>query len=182
MKLETLNPKHIKAINYRNFDAQYIYHTNIRTAANTRDFNCMGYALGIEDWLAPPDMQRFENIFYDDEHYEDEEYDENKHPKYGVNYALTARIIAKELAYEYNLKPVERKDMVRGREYIAFRMGPNDFHFILRHKNGTWTHKMGNYPIHKIQEFLVFSQKWGDDRTFYDSPIYLFEKPLNHNQ
>lgn len=181
MKLETLNLKHIKAINYRNFDAQYIYRTNIRTATNTREFNCMGYALGSEEWLLPNDMERFENIFYDDEHYEDEEYDENKHPKYGVNYALTASIIAKELAYEYNLKPVERKDMVRGREYIAFRMGPNDFHFILRHKNGTWTHKMGNYPIHKIQEFLVFSNKWGS-KPFYDSPIYLFEKPSNHNR
>jgi hypothetical protein len=67
--------------------------------------------------------------------------------------------------------------MVRGKEYIAFRMGPNDFHFLLRHRNGYWTGKMGSSPIRRIRKSQVFAPQWGTGPDRYDTPIYLFEKP-----
>lgn len=152
----------------RNFD--YLLEEFYR---ETRSYNCMGYALGIKKWLRPDALLDFRNSDPEDEY--DYEYDDEVETY--TDYISGAIAVVEELVDTYKLKPVQRKDMVRGKEYVAFRMGPNDFHFLLRHKNGYWTGKMGSAPIRRIRKSQVFAPQWGTGPDRYDTPIYLFEKP-----
>lgn len=140
-----------------------------------RSYNCMGYALGIKEWLRPEVLDCFRNSDPEDEYYYEYDYDDEIETY--TDYISGAIAVVEELVDTYKLKPVQRKDMVRGKEYIAFRMGPNDFHFLLRHRNGYWTGKMGSAPIRRIRKSQVFAPQWGTGPDRYDTPIYLFEKP-----
>jgi hypothetical protein len=114
--------------------------------SNYRKANCMGYALGVNDWL----------YFYD----------------------ITYKDAVKVLSKHYNLEPVEKKDMVLGKEYIAYRWGKesnSDFHFMKRGKKGHWRHKIGSLPIEAISQKKVFSPAWVTQWHSYDSKIYLYE-------
>lgn len=170
MKQERLKLNRIRAINYRNFDTEYVWNVKVRSKKPFRRYNCMAYALGQDYWMLPA-IDNSANLDEDD--YDDE------NDYYADDYDRRAFLIAKELEEVHKLIPIDRKDMVRGKEYVAMRTGPDDFHFILRDKSGRWSHKMGNYPVQYIKEFLVLnSAYWGDpDQTYYDSDIYLFEKP-----
>ncbi len=75
-----------------------------------------------------------------------------------------------------NLCPVSKDEMVLGKEYIAFRYGREDFHFMKRGKKGHWTHKPGCYPVETISTKDVFAAEWSnEDGDIYNSRIYLFE-------
>lgn len=76
---------------------------------------------------------------------------------------------------EYNLKPVSRKDVVLGKEYIAFRYCGHDFHFMRRNKQGYWRHKMGGTPVKAISTKKVFAESWYHPDGDYNSKLYLFE-------
>lgn len=115
---------------------------------NYRKANCMAYALDINRWLHPRGW----------------DYDYEVMPQF--------------LAKDYNLKLVEKKDMVLGKEYIAFRWGKerdNDFHFMKRGKQGHWRHKVGSTPVKVISQKEVFSPAWVTNWHSYDSKIYLYE-------
>ena len=117
--------------------------------ARYRKANCMGYALGKNKWLHPEKFFR-------------------------GNYNNVPELLARK----YSLKPVEKKDMVLGKEYIAFRWGnqkENDFHFMKRGKKGHWRHKLGSLPIEVISQKKVFSAAWVTRWHSYDSKIYLYE-------
>jgi len=73
-----------------------------------------------------------------------------------------------------NWKLVERKDMVLGKEYVAYRYGPDDFHFMRRNKLGYWRHKMGSSPVKAISTKEVFAKVWVFSLV-YNSKLYLFE-------
>lgn len=72
-----------------------------------------------------------------------------------------------------NLKMVSRKDMVLGKEYIAYRFGKHDFHFMKRGKKGHWRHKMGSSDVESISAREVFAESWCCGK--YNSKLYLFE-------
>lgn len=74
-----------------------------------------------------------------------------------------------------NFYLIDKKDMVLGKEYIAYRFGADDFHFMRRGKNGHWRHKMGTRPVVSISRKEVFSKYWDSGDNIYNSKLYLFE-------
>lgn len=112
----------------------------------TEKANCYGYATNTPAWL----------LFDAD----------NSWGKEGVE----------ELMFYYpHWKLVERKDMVLGKEYVAYRFGKGDFHFMFRNKKGYWRHKMGANPVMAISTKIVFGTAWYFGGAFYNSKLYLFE-------
>lgn len=121
--------------------------------------NCMAYALNRKTWMLPRGWHQFT---------ESQDYEAEWN-------------MIENLQSMFNLKLIERKDMVLGKEYIAFRYEQDhfngeigDFHFIKRHKTGHWTHKAGRSPVKGISEKVVFADAW---RLYnnYNSDLYLFE-------
>ena len=123
-----------------------------------RKINCMGYALNRSRWMEPRDYEGFAEGLID-------EYE-----------------IILGLEKQFRMKQVSRDQMVRGKEYVAFRYErfgdadcPGDFHFMKRHKTGHWTHKLGGTGIYGIGERKVFSPLWKNGPYTYDSEMILFE-------
>lgn len=134
-----------------------------------RSYNCMAYALGRKHWMLPKEFDAFAQGYLDEDTM--------------VGYLIE----------QFNLKPVLRHQMVRGKEYVAFRyeteveiedpdyedeityQPAGDFHFMKRHKTGHWTHKRGSLDIEGISERMVFSDVWQNGCYNYDSHLYLFE-------
>ena len=115
---------------------------------NYRKANCYGYAFGKNRWFLIECFRR-----------------------YSRNYEKCVE----ELEERYNLKRVRRQDMVLGKEYIAFRVGLKDYHFMKRGKKGHWRHKQGRWQIQPISEKEVFAPQWFCEDLIYDSKIYLYE-------
>ncbi len=75
-----------------------------------------------------------------------------------------------------NLRLVSREDLVLGKEYIAYRYGNRDFHFMKRNKMGYWRHKMGCCPVEAISTKFVLGKEWVfRGGNVYNSKLYLFE-------
>lgn len=73
---------------------------------------------------------------------------------------------------------VDRKDMVLGKSYVAFRYGYFDFHFMFRDHKGHWTHKQGSQLVRAISQKEVFANHWTNPGgALYTSKVYLFEVP-----
>jgi hypothetical protein len=73
---------------------------------------------------------------------------------------------------------VERKNMVLGKSYVAFRYGYHDFHFMFRDHKGHWTHKQGGQRVQAISQKEVFANSWANPGgALYTSKVYLFEVP-----
>lgn len=77
------------------------------------------------------------------------------------------------LEEKYGWKPVEEKDMVLGKRYVAFRYGADDYHFLVRHPNGHWSHKQGGLPPEAISEKVALRKAWR--YGYYNYRLYLFE-------
>lgn len=123
--------------------------------------NCMGYALNRKQWMLPIGWDEFADGWESED-----------------------RVIG-QLMNQFKLKLVSRHEMVRGKEYVAFRYEIiddedgeaviDDFHFIKRHKTGHWTHKPGSLPVEGIAQKDVFGEVWLNGNYEYNSEIYLFE-------
>lgn len=111
----------------------------------TRDSNCYGYATNTPKWL-----------LLDDRNYREK----------AVNTLLCANP---------TWKLVSRKDMVLGKEYVAFRYCSTDYHFMKRNKDGFWRHKMGAQPVQAVSTKFVFGKSWDVGHRTYNSKLYLFE-------
>lgn len=112
-----------------------------------RHNNCFGYAVDIKEWLLPSN---------DDSGYWQD--------------------MVHELQSDYGLKLVEKSEMVLGKEYVAYRYGSRDFHFMKRDAKGHWRHKMGGRYAQPISQKEVFKKSWYFGGAFYNSKLYLFEK------
>lgn len=109
--------------------------------------NCMGYALNKNRWMKIPNW-------------------ENR----------TTLDIALWLEKQFNLKMVNRSQMVLGKEYIVFRRSQQDFHFMRRSKEGHWRHKPGGNYVRPISEKEVFASQWvSNPWLYYNSTPYIFE-------
>jgi hypothetical protein len=108
--------------------------------------NCMGYALGINQWMRVPNWRN-----------------------------QTALESAQWLAKTYKLKLVSRSEMELGKEYIVFRMSSQDFHFIRRDSQGNWRHKPGAMLVRPMSEKQVFADYWQLGSTYYNSVPFIFE-------
>ena len=74
-------------------------------------------------------------------------------------------------------RAVEKKDMVLGKSYVAFRYGYHDFHFMFRDHKGHWTHKQGGQRVAAISQKDVLHKFWPGHHTLYTSKVYLYEVP-----
>lgn len=138
---------------------------NYRNIKNTyyRSYNCGGYALGTFDWYAPyaddDDSVSYRNWNNDNivDILEDM-----------VNFILN------EFG-DYIRQINDLTELEKDENAVAFRIGDDDFHFMLRHSNGHWSHKRGNQHIEKIRKKDVFSPEWinGISITYF-STIVLF--------
>lgn len=83
-------------------------------------------------------------------------------------------IIEELLERNPNWRPVTKSDLVLGKEYVAFRYGQDDFHFMRRTKTGHWRHKCGSGMVKSVSQKEVFDREWIYAAT-YNSKLYLFE-------
>lgn len=121
-------------------------------------YNCFGYAMNYFDWL---DLDSF---WYNDE----EDYEE---------LSDIFEECCQELERRFELRRVwDPETRVGANEYlIAFRIGFDDFHFVRRLSDGTWSHKPGHNHIRHMSEEELLSDCWGDyDTCKYVSDIGYF--------
>jgi hypothetical protein len=71
---------------------------------------------------------------------------------------------------------VSKESMVLGKEYVAYRYGNRDFHFMYRNEKGMWRHKPGGTRVRSISQKDVFASMWkGGPFNVYTSKVWLFE-------
>ena len=139
-----------------------------RNVHNTyvRDYNCMGYALDTYSWLIAYMEDGTDAFDFFD----------------GVKKEEQEKVLvscAKYLLNNFSLIPITRKQAYNThdrKQIIAFRISAFDFHFMVRRKNGSWYHKMGNQNIRRIKKEEVFADIWKNGWDIYDSEILFFEK------
>lgn len=143
-----------------NFDAthpDFFNREHKRNRFNTHywDYNCGGYALGIYVWY------QFEDYF-------------NSLRAVGVE-EMTHLCVDAILCDFPALRVInDLNELQKNERAIAFRICEKDFHFMMRHKNGHWSHKPGRMPIRSIAKVEVFNPKgWELSRT-YNGPLVLF--------
>lgn len=125
------------------------------------DYNCMGYALGVYDWL---EIDAFMWLDEDEQDYE----------------ALQDNFEAccDELVREHQLiriyDPSHVVSLAKDSHLIAFRIGFDDFHFARLNSDGVWTHKPGGSQIRELTP-EEFNQAWCPHRSCpYISDIAYF--------
>ena len=113
---------------------------NIRNT-DREEYNCGGYALGCYSWYCPfaHQVRDFEK---------------------NVNQILkdfsNARLID------------DIQDLMPNEYMVAFRLSPDDFHFMKRSKNGVWREKRGSQSeIRIVPKSVVFGEVWSPHR--YDN-------------
>ena len=143
-----------------NFDAthpDFFNREHKRNRFNTDrwDYNCGGYALGIYVWY------QFEN--YLDTVWE-------------VGVEEMTRLCVDAILRDFPTLRVinDLRELQKNERAIAFRICEKDFHFIMRHKNGHWSHKPGRTFIRSITKAEVFNPKGWELSRVYDGPLVLF--------
>ena len=74
-----------------------------------------------------------------------------------------------ELIWKYNLRRLSssQEQLKTNERMIAFRIGADDFHFVRKNSDGTWTHKPGQNYIRKMSEEELLSDAWSEDTRIY---------------
>lgn len=137
------------------------------------EYNCMGYALGIFDWL---DCDTFRYILEDCE-MNNRSFD----PADPTNEEMEllnemAADVAFEVRERFNLRVIDRPAEARSTErVIAMRCSFGDFHFARLNSDGLWTHKPGGNDIRIMTEKELYSWGWCKHRYDpYISDIHFF--------
>lgn len=139
---------------------------NHRTSKNTpyQAYNCYGYAFGTYLW---EDFFDFQEMVGDCEF--DDELDEL------LDYLANESVLTTFPDYCI----IDKDEVDRHKEVVAMRLGYNDFHFMVKHKNGQWYEKRGaTANIHRVPRRVVFSDSWGSGCAFgnYTSKIIFFAR------
>lgn len=143
-----------------NFDAthpDFFNREHKRNRFNTHcwDYNCGGYALGIYVW--------YQFNYYFDAVLE-----------FGIE-EMTHLCVNAILCDFPTLRVInDLHELQKNERAIAFRICEYDFHFMMRHKNGHWSHKPGRTPIRSITKAEVFNPKGWELSHTYDGPLVLF--------
>ena len=141
------------------------YNTLYKDLPNKANYNCYAYSLGITNRRINPGHFSGKSLSLNID-------------------ILKDNVLAdlKELGYKKKIvgqkyKPSRRETM------IALRTGPNDYHFMLRMSDGSWTHKPGRTAILKLKgnpwDYPVWNSEYYDDggwatnkTLYYNSKIY----------
>lgn len=142
-----------------NFDATYpdffnLEHKRNRFNTSLRNYNCGGYALGIYVWY------QFEDYF---------------DTVWEVGVEEMTRLCVNAILHDFPTMRVinDLHELQKNERAIAFRICENDFHFMMRHKNGHWSHKPGRTFIRSITKAEVFNPEGWDLSHIYDGPLVL---------
>ena len=124
---------------------------NSLITANQYDYNCMSYALGIfDDWL---DINSFDCTCSEDEEALNDIF-------YDCCQELEERFAVRRLSGPAASLEINER-------LIAFRIGFDDFHFVRRNSDGSWTHKPGADYIREMTEEELFNDSWCEDSRYY---------------
>lgn len=132
---------------------------NNLATADSWEYNCMSYALGIFDnWLG---LRAFEHSIMlndDNENFIDYEY---------LNDVFHA--CCEELEEKFAVRRVSGPNarLKANERMIAFRIGADDFHFARRNSDGIWTHKPGHNYIREMSKEELFSDAWSKKERRY---------------
>lgn len=128
-----------------------------RNRFNTRRsvYNCGGYALGIYVWYQ---FEDYLSIVWD------------------VGVEEMTRLCVEALLHDFPTLRIisDLHELQKNERAIAFRLCERDFHFMMRHKNGHWSHKPGRMPIRSITKAEVFNPEGWELSHTYDGPLVLF--------
>ena len=129
---------------------------NSLVVANQYNYNCMSYALGVfNEWLG---IRAFNDSFsYDDD---DIDYEYLNDVFYDCCLELEERFSVRRIS-----GPTAKLEI--NERVIAFRIGADDFHFVRRNSDGTWTHKPGGNYIREMSEDELFSDAWSEASRSY---------------
>ena len=133
--------------------------------ADQFDYNCMSYALGVyNDWLC---IDAFRHSFAENS-FDEVDYDLLEEVFYDCCLELEERFALRRLSGP-------NAELTEDERMIAFRIGANDFHFVRKNSDGTWTHKPGCDYILEMDEDELFDTEWGRHRSYpYISDIAFF--------
>ena len=145
------NPQHFEPIK-----ADPLNDSNRRNIRNSNklSYNCGGYALGTFSWYCPYPPE------YEGQSVSD----------------IPLQVLIDTMLNDFKgrLRLIKDcKECKRGERVIAFRTSTwDDFHYMLRGRNGLWYHKMGNQEeIRRVSKKIVFSSNWFN---YYYGEIVLF--------
>ena len=158
-----------------------------RSNTDTDDYNCGGFALGTYSWYVPYHSDEQTNI-----------YDRWANIQMCLDAAEDAdniadRIAARKTAHTYvvsllnlfvkriledfpSVHRVHNFEEIKSDErIILFRIGADDFHFIVSFDHKHWWHKYGWNYIEELCEDEVLDTEWANGRYF--SPIAILAMP-----
>ena len=137
------------------------------------EYNCMGYAFGVFDWLDCDDFYCLcddcasDNSSFDPTDPTEEEYERLND---------MTNDVARELERRFPIRAIRRPEAALPHErVIAMRCGFDDFHFARLNSDGVWTHKPGGNVIREMSEDELYGWAWCENRQYpYTSKIYFF--------
>lgn len=148
------------------------------------EYNCGGFALGIQDWYLPYD---------EDGEYESAELDEVYYRYCNDLYLASGRLYAKVCTERGRImvnfmvntldyvREIRHSSEVADDEYLVlFRASCDDFHFIRRMEDGTWAHKMGSSKIKALTRKEI-EPAWHTTHN-YQGKVFLLAVKKQHNQ
>ena len=137
------------------------------------EYNCMGYALGVFDWMNCHSFIKLawsleeENPDFEPATPTTEEFQQLDEMTWEVRNELLRRFPVRAIKQPEDANPHER--------VFALRCGFDDFHFARLNSDGTWTHKPGANTIRVMTEEELYSEAWCDHRWCpYNSSIHFF--------
>ena len=100
--------------------------------SSSKDYNCYAYALGETEWMYVGGSPNAVNNF---------------------NVDIVASMVMEDVRkLGFSIRPIDSYDsLIFSDEYrIALRTANNDYHFMLQHNDGTWSHKPSVCPTRPI--------------------------------
>jgi len=115
------------------------------------DTNCVGYALGVDGWLYVGD---------------------NNSPSFCL-FTTVLMTITTSISNGHGIRIISSYDSpISSDEYrIALRIGESDYHFMVQHNDGSWSHKPGVCPSRLVTGDDPRAMSWDrpeiNERLFY---------------
>lgn len=158
-----------------------------RSNTDTDDYNCGGFALGTYSWYLPYRLDEQMDIYdrwadiqmwLDDAEDADNTAD-SLIARAAVHTCVVSllNLFVKRILEDFpSVRRVQTSEEIKPDErIILFRIGADDFHFIVSFDHKHWWHKYGWNCIEELCEDEVLDTEWANGRYF--SPIVILAMP-----
>lgn len=158
-----------------------------RSNTDTDDYNCGGFALGTYSWYLPYRLDEQMDIYdrwadiqmwLDDAEDADNTAD-SPIARAAVHTCVVSllNLFVKRILEDFpSVRRVQTSEEIKPDErIILFRIGADDFHFIVSFDHKHWWHKYGWNCIEELCEDEVLDTEWANGRYF--SPIVILAMP-----